>query len=152
MVGLGDRPAADLLLAGVDVAVDQLGVPRHGGEEPVEVGYSEAHCEAGVTPPHLLVDDAADDRSGDGIGPRFGRAELIDAELAVLLEDLPERGVGGDDVGGVVELVEALSDGAHHLYGEAVHRVANLDVLFAEAGVVVQQRHGDVPLLIVFPG
>ncbi len=85
----------------------------------------------------------------DRVGRRVGRVELVDAELAVLLEDLPERGVGGDDVGGVGELVEALPDRAHHLGGEAVHRVADLDVLVAEAGVVVQQSHGRVPLLVV---
>jgi hypothetical protein len=151
VVGLGDRPAADVLAVGRAVALDQILAAGHAGEDPVHARDAETDREPGIAPAELFVDETAQARRLDRAQLRLRRIEDVEAELAVLLEDRPERRAGRDHVGGIGELVELRARRAHQLLGELVCRVADLPRFIREVYFDVRERHGGTSVGLGLP-
>jgi hypothetical protein len=142
VVGLGDRPAADVAVVGAAEPLDQGGSSGHRCEEPVKTGDAQADGQAGVPPSELFVQDGAHAGALDrGEIPRLG-LEVCQPQLAMLLEHLPERRPGRAHVRRIGEPVELFSGGAQDLLGKLVRRVLDRSLGFVESQLDVDQRHG----------
>jgi hypothetical protein len=141
VIGLGDRPATDVLAFEGAVALDQLLATGHLGEDPVHTGDTEADGEPRVSPAQLLVDEATQPRGLDGVQLRVRRFEDVEAQRAVLLEDVPEHRAGRAHVGGVGEHVELGPRRPHHLFRELASGVADLPRFVREIHLDVRECH-----------
>src|SRR3989304_4365095 len=74
------------------------GAPPPHRELLVTVRDPEADCESRVAPPHLLADECPDLGPLDRQELHGCRLQVVQADLAVLLEDIPEDGVRRDHV------------------------------------------------------
>jgi len=82
--------------------------------------------QARIAPAHLFADERTDPRPFEGRKLHGRRLEVVQADLAVLLEDVPEDGVRRDHVLRVRQDIELFPRGPHHLFGEPVGRVADV--------------------------
>ena len=136
---LGAAPAADG--AGIAEALDQLGLAGELRQHAGEVGDAQADGEAGVAPAHLLGDDVA---QAAALYRRQVAVEIgvrLEAEGAVLVEDVPQNRLRGDDVGWVGQGIELPAGGPQYLRGELVHHVANGPLFGGQLDVEIDQRH-----------
>jgi hypothetical protein len=140
VVGLGQRPAADRGILSRAEARDQRFVAGLLDPGLVEPGEPQGDREPHVAPGELLVDDGheAGLRKGLHLGVVHERSQ---AQLVVLLEDLPQRRIGRDHVGRVDHAVELRAGRAHDLRGELVRQVADCTVLFGQIQLDVDRRH-----------
>ena len=142
VVGLGDRPAADVAAFRRAEAFDQLWTAGKLREEAMEARDAETDGEPRVAPAEFLADEEAQPHGLRGRDVGIGRFEGVEAEFAVAIEHLPEHRLLRDHVGRIRQLVELHASGPHHFLGELVGLIANRVFSLAELALDVDERHG----------
>ena len=150
VVGLGDRPAADVARLPVfdkrphDV-VGKLRVAATAGEEERERSDGQGDAEVGAAPAKLLVHNDLLLYRKPGPAQRLWQAANVVALLVVPAEDVPKDRIAFDHVIRVGQCVQLHGGGPHHLFGEAVHLMAQRDLLRRERSVEVEVGHRTIP-------
>jgi hypothetical protein len=144
VVRLGDRPAPDLLVVLSAEALDQGRSPRHLREHAGEPGDAQADREPRVATAHLLGDEQPHSGRLGRIHLGADRVQRVETELPLLLEDLPQHGVGGDDLPRIGKLIELPAGGEHHLVRELARGVPDLLHLIGEPDLDLEASHGSV--------
>ena len=136
MIGLGDRPAADVFgLAVVDEGhhhvAHNIGVAAHGGEGEGEGGDADGDGEVSAAPGDLLSVDVAGQGRHVGATQRLGKGRLVVTEFVCLAKHVPVDGPFSDDIFRRA-LVQLDAGGPQHFYSELVSLFLDLPLLVGE--------------------
>ncbi|MNV64901.1 hypothetical protein D3C71_1575660 [compost metagenome] len=122
---MGNHPAADF----PGTQVDQFLVPYDFGHLVREAADAQGNRQTGIAPAHFLADHGFD--AHGRFRRQFGQQIGIQTQLGGLAEQAVIGGAGGDDLLGG-HLVEFLAEGAHEIFGEAMHAVLDAALDFAQ--------------------
>jgi hypothetical protein len=122
------------MIVGAAETLDELWPSGHLREKPVEAVQAETDPQPGITPAQLFSDEEAHACILEH--RQFARPDVKHAEIQVpvLLEHVPEDGVGLDHVGRLGQPVERHSSRPHDFLGEAVCGIAHRALLLGERG------------------
>jgi len=150
VIGLGDRPAADVAGLGVGderahEGVDQLGVAGAGDDHEGQAGNPDADRQVRAPPAELLEQDVLLEAAEAEAAQLDGDHRSVVAEAIGVAQRAPERRALRDHLGRVSQTVECYGGRAEHLGGgEAVRRLAERRLLGGQVQVEVAV-HARVP-------